>query len=319
MSDSLENETTRTLVTSSGMMNSPLVQIIRLMRPRQWPKNILIFGALLFTLGEYWKLFTPTMWQFLLVNAAAFVIFCALSGLIYIVNDIVDVEKDRAHPTKRNRPLASGALSVSVAISAAVVIGLVALPAAFLINQWFGLVSVTYVVLQLAYSFWLKHIVLIDVFAIAAGFVLRIVAGAVALSVPISAWLYVVATVASLFIGFGKRRAELELLQDEAANHRASLREYSLELLDQIIAVTIATTIMAYSLYTFSAENLPKNHAMMFTIPYVLYAMFRYLYLVHIKHQGGSPEEILLRDKPMLFAVTLWALTVGAILWFGRT
>lgn len=306
------------LTASAGIMNSPFVLVLRTMRPRQWSKNILIFGGFLFTLGEYWKLFSPAMWRYLLISAGAFVVFCGLSGMIYIVNDLVDIDKDRAHPTKRNRPLASGALSVPVAVGAAVVLGAVALPAAFLINPLFGIVSLCYVILQFAYSFWLKNIVLIDVFGIAAGFVLRVVAGAAALSVPISPWLYVVTTVASLFIGFGKRRAELELLQEAAVNHRASLRDYSLGLLDQIIAVTIASTIMAYSLYTFSAPNLPNNHTMMLTIPFVLYGMFRYLLLVHVKGQGGSPEEILLRDKPMLIAAALWTLSVGVILlWFG--
>lgn len=291
-----------------------LLSLIREMRPRQWPKNGLLFLPLLFTLGEYWQPFSETMWRFLGVSLVAFALFCALSGLVYIVNDIVDIDRDRAHPTKRNRPLASGALPLPAAVAAGAAILAIGLPASFLLGLSFGLVAVAYLVLQFAYSLWLKNIVLIDVFAIAAGFVLRTIAGAAVLGVQISPWLFVVTTVASLFIGFGKRRQELVLLETGAANHRASLRDYSLELLDQIIAVTIASVIMSYSLYTFSAENLPKNHAMMVTIPFVLYGLFRYLYLIHLQGQGGSPEEILLRDKPTLIAAALWGLTVALIL-----
>jgi 4-hydroxybenzoate polyprenyltransferase len=253
---------------------------------------------------------------------------------VYIVNDLVDVEKDRAHPRKRLRPIASGKLSRGAAISAAVAILAIALASSILLDRLsaslpyptgspvfpfafpFSLVAITYLILQIAYSFLLKNIVIIDVFAIAAGFLLRAVAGGVVIQVPISPWLYVVTVLLALFIGFGKRRNELLLLEGAAANHRAILRDYTADLLDQILSITAASTVIAYSLYTFSAENLPRNHAMMLTIPFALYGIFRYLYLIHVKNEGGSPEEILLRDRPFLAAAVIWAITVGVILYF---
>lgn len=312
--------------------------IIKEMRPRQWPKNGFVFLPLLFTVRQYWRPFTDSMWIFLTLTLGAFVVFCLASGFVYFVNDLVDAEQDRAHPTKKNRPIASGALPENVArVSVAVLLilsiaGAIALdlasqmfplPAGAAIFPFpfaFTAVTLTYLVLQVAYSFWLKHVVIVDVFSIAAGFVLRTVAGAAIIQVPISPWLYVLTTMLSLFIGFAKRRNEIVILEGNAKNHRAILDEYSPALLDQMISVTLATTVIAYSLYTFTAENLPKNHAMMLTIPFVLYGIFRYLYLIHIKNEGGSPEEALLRDRPLLLSVVLWGLAVVAILYvFGRT
>lgn len=312
--------------------------IIKEMRPRQWPKNAFVFLPVIFTVRQYWRPFTDSMWIFLGLTVGAFVVFCLASGFVYFVNDLVDVEQDRAHPTKRKRPIASGALPESVArvsigfLLALTLVGAVALD---WVSQQFPLpagapifpfpfaftgVTITYLVLQVAYSFWLKHIVIVDVFCIAAGFVLRTVAGAAIIQVPISPWLYMLTTMLSLFIGFAKRRNEIVILEGDAKNHRAILDEYSAELLDQMIAVTLATTVIAYSLYTFTAENLPKNHAMMLTIPFVLYGIFRYLYLIHIKNEGGSPEEALLGDRPLLISVVLWGLSAVAILYvFGRS
>lgn len=311
--------------------------VVKSMRPRQWSKNAMLFLPLLFTIQQYWRPFTPTMWRFFVFTLAGFVVYCLLSGVVYIINDLVDVEKDRAHPTKRNRPIASGKLDRVAAIASVVIIlaivlvgslaldlvsesypfpsGAPVLPFRFL----FTFVAGTYFVLQVAYSFYLKQIVILDVFGIAAGFLLRVVAGAVVIQVPISPWLYVVMMLGALFIGFGKRRNELVLLEDAAANHRSNLKEYTPELLDEMIAVTTAGTVLAYSLYTFTADNLPKNHAMMATIPFVLYGVFRYLYLVHVKNEGGSPEELLLRDRPLAGTIALWGLAVAVILYlFGN-
>lgn len=312
--------------------------IIKEMRPRQWPKNGFVFLPLIFTVRQYWSPLKPTMWEFLGLTLGAFIVFCLASGFVYFVNDLVDVEKDRAHPTKKNRPIASGKLPENVARVSIVVLLLLTLVGAVALDWYakmfpypsgepifpfsyaFTVVVITYLVLQVAYSFWLKHIVIVDVFCIAAGFVLRTVAGAAIIQVPISPWLYMLTTMLSLFIGFAKRRNELVVLEDDAKSHRAILEEYSAELLDQMIAVTLATTVIAYSLYTFTAENLPKNHAMMLTVPFVLYGIFRYLYLIHIKNGGGSPEEALLGDRPLLASVILWGLAVVAILYaFGRT
>src|SRR5581483_10934685 len=307
--------------------------IIREMRPRQWSKNLFVFLPLLFTIRQYWLPFSETMWIFVALTLGAFVVFCFASGFVYFVNDLVDVEKDRAHPLKRTRPIASGALPESVArvaLLAILAITLVGTVVLDLVSQRFPypsgapifpfpfaftVVTLTYLVLQVAYSFVLKNIVIIDVFCIAAGFVLRAVAGAAVIQVPISPWLYVLTTLLSLFIGFAKRRNELVVLEDNAANHRAILKEYSPELLDQMVSVTMACTVIAYSLYTFTAENLPKNHAMMLTIPFVLYVIFRYLYLIHVKNLGGSPEEMLLKDRPLLISIVLWGIAVVTILY----
>lgn len=316
---------------------STLLYVFKTMRPRQWSKNLILFAPLLFTVRKYWSPFSPNMWEFLSRTIAAFLIFCLLSGWVYIVNDLVDVDKDRAHPRKRLRPIASGNLSPRAAVAAAVVIVIVALGGSLLLDLQsqalpyptgtpivpfpfaFTSVALGYLFLQVAYSFALKHVVIIDVFAIAAGFLLRAVAGAVVIQVPTSPWLYVITLLLALFIGFSKRRHELVLLQGTAISHRAILREYTPELLDEMISVTTAGTVIAYSLYTFTAENLPQNHAMMLTIPFVLYGIFRYLYLIHIKNEGGSPEELLLRDRPLLISIVLWGLSVVAILYLdGR-
>lgn len=276
------------------------------------------------------------MWQFLTLTIAGFIVFCLVSGIVYIINDLVDVEKDRAHPRKRLRPIASGQLNRNTAIAAVFVVGGISLVASIALDLYsqtfpypagypafpapfaFTIVTLAYFLLQIAYSFVLKNWVILDVFAIASGFVLRAVAGAAVIQVPISPWLYVITVLLSLFLGFSKRRNELVLLEGEAVNHRAILKEYSTELLDELISITAACTVIAYSLYTFTAENLPKNHSMMLTIPFALYLIFRYLYLIHIKKEGGSPEEILLGDRPFAVAMVLYVVAVVAILLLGR-
>jgi 4-hydroxybenzoate polyprenyltransferase len=286
-----------------------LMNLLKTMRPKQWPKNVFIFTALVFVE----QLFTLVP---LLKTIAAFVLFCLMSSAVYIINDLVDIEKDRQHPTKRLRPLPSGQLKPSVAIAAGVLIPLVTLPFSFLLNLYFGFVVLAYFLTMTVYSFVFKNIVILDVLTVAAGFVLRAVAGAVVISVPISPWLYVCTTLVALFIGFSRRRHELILLAENANEHRASLNEYSLPLLDQMTAVVTSATIIAYSLYTFSAPNLPPNHTMMLTIPFVLYGLFRYLYLIHVENKGGTPEEIFLSDLPMMIALGLWGLAVIAVLYF---
>jgi 4-hydroxybenzoate polyprenyltransferase len=286
-----------------------LINLLKTMRPKQWPKNVFIFTALVFVE----QLFTPLP---LLKTIAAFILFCLLSSTVYLINDVADIEKDRQHPTKRLRPLPSGQLKPSVAIAAGVLIPLVTLPLSFLLNLYFGCIALVYLLTMIVYSFIIKNILILDVLTVAAGYVLRAVAGAVVISVPISPWLYVCTTLVALFIGFSRRRHELVLLGENATGHRASLNEYSLPLLDQMIAVVTSATVIAYSLYTFSAPNLPPNHAMMLTIPFVLYGLFRYLYLIHVENKGGTPEEIFLSDLPMMIALGLWALAVIAVLYF---
>ena len=295
-----------------------LLNLFKTMRPRQWIKNLIIYLPFLFTLHQYWQPFTRQMYEMFVTATVGFVLFCVLSGVIYLINDWVDIEKDRLHPTKRFRPLASGALSKTVAQTAIVFFLVVALPLSFLVDLEFGMVALIYFVTMLVYSFVLKNLVIIDVFTLAAGLVLRALAGAAAINVPASPWLYVCTVLLALYLGFSKRRHELALLEEDAAKHRLILKEYTPQVLDEMISVTTASFVMAYSLYTFSAENLPKNHAMMLTIPFALYVVFRLLYLVHVKNMGGSPEEMVLRDKWLFGALVAWGLVaVGILFVFG--
>ncbi|MDO8689829.1 MAG: decaprenyl-phosphate phosphoribosyltransferase [Dehalococcoidia bacterium] len=296
-----------------------LREIFLSMRPRQWTKNLIILLPLPFTVNQSWYLSEfLTIGRMALNSVAAVAVFCMLSGSIYLINDLTDIEKDRQHPHKRRRPLASGRLGRAPALVAVGVLLAVSLPASFLLNWIFGVVALVYFAIMVSYSFVLKHIVLVDVLTISVGFVLRAVAGAVAIKVPISPWLYVCTIMLALFLGLGKRRHELILLEGAAGQHRQILEEYSAELLEQLMVLVGAATVMAYSLYTFSAENVPKNYAMMLTIPYVLYGIFRYLYLVHIKDEGGSPEELLMRDRPIMISIALWLLSSAVILLFFR-
>jgi len=283
-----------------------LKALIKAMRPRQWTKNVVLFAALVFdqqlTVGNL-----PAV----LRTTAGFLIFCLLSGVVYIINDIADVEADRQHPDKRRRPIASGKLPISVARTFVVIVLVVIIPLSVLLSPAFAAIAISYLLLNLAYSLRIKHIPLLDVFAIALGFVLRVAAGVVLIDVArFSPWLYVVTTLGSLYLGFGKRRAELALLADGANSHRRVLEGYTLPLLDQLITIVSSTTIVAYSLYTFSAPNLPENHIMMLTIPFVMYGIFRYLYLIQVKHSGGAPEDVLLSDRPLQASIILWGISV---------
>ncbi|MFZ6018966.1 MAG: decaprenyl-phosphate phosphoribosyltransferase, partial [Chloroflexota bacterium] len=270
-----------------------LSALIKSMRPRQWSKNIFVLAAVVFDK----KLLNP---EAISKSLAGMVLFCLLSSSVYLINDILDAEADRNHPQKRNRPIASGKLPVPVAAAAAVGIILITIPVSFLLSPLFGWIALIYFLVNLAYSTRLKHIPLIDVLIIAAGFVLRVAAGVSLIEVErFSPWLYVVTTLLALYIGFGKRRAELTLLQNDANNHRRVLDGYNLALLDQLITIVSGTTIVAYSLYTFSAPNLPDNHSMMLTIPFVIYGIFRYLYLIQVEQAGGAPEDIVLTDRPL--------------------
>jgi 4-hydroxybenzoate polyprenyltransferase len=231
------------------------------------------------------------------------------SSTIYLINDIADIEEDKLHPKKKMRPLASGRLSVQVAAIAALLLALISIATSFLLSSGFGSILFLYLVINLFYSFWLKHIPIIDVMLVASGFVLRVGAGVTLITVErFSPWLYVCTTLLALFMSLGKRRAEISLLADKANSHRRVLDGYSIALLDQLIGIVSATTIMAYSLYTFSAENLPANHLMMLTIPFVLYGIFRYLYLIQIKGAGGAPDELILSDYPLMATFLLWGL-----------
>ncbi|MGK4006291.1 decaprenyl-phosphate phosphoribosyltransferase [Sorangium sp. So ce1036] len=293
------------------------VALLRAMRPRQWTKNLLLFGGFLFTVNERWTPFTESMWTHLGRAAGGFLLFCGLSSAVYLLNDLKDIERDRLHPVKRNRPLASGALPPRLAQRAVVLLTLVTAVLGYALSPLFAALCACYFLMQLLYTFALKEMVILDVLVIALGFVLRAVGGAVVLGVDISPWLYTVTLLGALFLGLAKRRHELVVLGD-AAQHRPILKEYTRGMLDQLIGIVTAGTIMAYSLYTFTAANLPANHLMMLTIPFVIYGVFRYLYLIHLRQEGGSPEEVLLHDRPLIGAILLWASSAGVILAFFR-
>ncbi len=287
-----------------------LPPLIQALRPVQWSKNLLVFAALLFSLN----VFDRTKFA---QAAGAFVVFCAVSSAIYLLNDVRDRAQDAHHPLKRRRPIASGKVNPSIAMGMAVALGIGGMVGAYLIDPELALVVGAYLGLMILYSFGLKRVVLLDVIVISIGFVLRAAAGAVAIDVPISPWLYICSMLLALMLGFGKRRHELLMLRDSASQHRANLDAYSVPLLDQIIAVTSSAAVVAFSVYTFTSPALPENHSMMLTIPIVLYAVFRYLFLIYKEHLGGSPELLLIHDRPMQLSILLWAVASGAILYWN--
>ena len=278
-------------------------ELITTMRPKQWYKNLVIFAGIIFSLN----LLNFQMW---LDVISAFAIFCMLSGSEYIINDIIDVEKDRKHPKKCKRPIASGKLKVSHALLFAIILIIVAGGSAYLINTQFLVVSITYFLLILFYSLFLKHLIIVDILVISIGFVIRAIAGCLAINVFISPWLVICAFLLALFLALGKRRHELILLAENAKEHRRILEGYSVEMLDQMISITTGALIISYSLYTFLTDNI----CMMFTIPLVIYGLFRYLFLVHSKNIGEEPE-MLFKDKGMVICMVLWVVLVMAILY----
>ncbi|MBE3143728.1 MAG: decaprenyl-phosphate phosphoribosyltransferase [Planctomycetes bacterium] len=284
-----------------------LFELLKTMRPRQWTKNVFVLAAMVFDR----QLTHPVA---LLHSIAGFMLFCLASSAVYILNDIIDVEADRNHPKKRNRPIASGKLPIPVAGIVAIVLLVVACTLAYILSKGFFLIILVYLLVNLAYSTWLKHIPLIDVIVLASFYVLRVASGVSLIQVQrFSPWLYIVTTLLALYIGFGKRRAELSLLAGDANSHRRVLDGYTIPFLDQLITIVSSTTIIAYSLYTFTAPNLPVSHSMMLTIPFVLYGIFRYLYLIQVKEEGGAPEDLILGDRPLQITVVLFGIAVMLI------
>lgn len=281
------------------------------MRPRQWTKNGFIFFALIFDK----QLFSPEPF---FRTLQGFFLFCLISSAVYLFNDIADIEGDRQHPQKKHRPLASGLLPIGVAFGAAIVLAIVALVLGYFLKPAFAGILAVYLVLNLLYSRWLKHVPILDVMIISSGFVLRVAAGVVLITVErFSPWLYMITILFSLYIGLGKRRAEINLLEQGASAHRKVLDGYTIPLLDQYITIVSGMTIIAYSLYTFSAPNLPVNHSMMLTIPFVVYGIFRYLQLIQTGHAAGAPDEVALKDRPLQITVVLWGLAVIAVFYLS--
>ena len=295
--------------TAETPARSTLFNLLLSLRPGQWTKNLVVFAGLIWGL----RLFEPDA---VARAGAAFLLFCALSGVVYLLNDVADREADRLHPVKARRPIASGALPVSTALVTASVLAVMSLAAAFELGTWFGLTAAGYTLLLAVYTALLKHIVIIDVLTIATGFVLRAIGGAVVIDVQVSSWLLVCTLLLALFLAMSKRRHELVALSD-ATGHRRILEEYSPYLLDQMIAVVTASTLIAYAFYTISPETQQKfgTGLLSLTIPFPLYGIFRYLYLVHRREGGGSPAEMLLRDRPLLWCVVLWITTVVVIVY----
>jgi 4-hydroxybenzoate polyprenyltransferase len=287
------------------------IEIFKSLRPQQWIKNLFIFAPLVFSQNIFNR-------PLLLKTIEAFVAFCLISSAHYIFNDLRDLEEDRRHPVKSKRPLASGRLNKGPAVVALLAIGAAGLALAAAIGVPFLIIAAGYLVLQTAYSMWLKHVVILDVFVVAAGFLIRVVAGGLAIKVEISSWLLICTILLALFLAMGKRRYELVLLDKDAASHRPILKEYNTYLLDQMISVVTASTLVAYCLYTISAETVAKfgTRNLIFTVPFVLYGIFRYLYLIHQRAEGGTPEALIIRDKPLLIDIFLWVAAAALILRF---
>ncbi len=283
--------------------------ILVTLRPRQWVKNGFLFAALLFS-----KKFLDPASD--LKAALAFLSFCLATGAVYILNDLADLREDRAHPEKSKRPIAAGRLAPRTAIVVMVIAGLAGLAVAITLNRLFVLALASYLALQVLYSFWLKHVVILDIFSIAAGFMIRVIAGGLAIKVSISDWLIICTALLSLFLAMGKRRHELVLLDKDAVSHRPILREYSTGLLDQMISVVTSSTLVAYCLYTISDVTAAKfgTRNLVLTIPFVLYGIFRYLYLIYQKGSGGTPEDLIIKDPPLWVSVFLWMTASAAII-----
>jgi len=286
-------------------------ELFRALRPQQWIKNLFVYAPLIFSQN--------VLNQALVLRATlAFLAFCLISSAVYLLNDLRDIEEDRQHPLKAHRPLASGRLKRSTAVAALAIIAPAGFLVALLVNRSFVFIALGYFALQIAYTLWLKHVVILDIFVVASGFLLRVVAGGFAIRVYLSSWLLICTTLLALFLAMGKRRHEIVLMEGRAASHRPILKEYNIYLLDQMISVVTASTLLAYCLYTISEETVAKfgTRNLIFTVPFVLYGIFRYLYLIHQKAEGGTPESLIIRDKPLLTAIALWIGVAAAVLNF---
>ncbi len=294
-------------------MGNAAIALIRSMRPVQWLKNGFVLSPIIFS----GRIAEPDAW---VRSLLAVVAFCAASSATYLLNDVLDREADRAHPTKRTRPIAAGEVTAGAALAAAVVLAALAAALAVALGGWFAAVLAAYLGLTALYSVVLKEAVFVDVLVVAVGFVLRVVGGAVAIDVPVSRWLLLCAYLLALYLALGKRRAELALLGEEAGNHRVVLGHYTLPMVDQAISVVLGATVLAYALYTVAPDTVAKvgSEWLMATVPVVLYGLFRYLYLLHQHELGGSPTRVLITDRPLLVCVVVWLAVAAAVIGSGR-
>ena len=287
-----------------SLLTRNLFGLIKTMRLRQWPKNVVVYAGLVFD-GQLFHI------DRLLATTVVAICFCLVSSSVYIINDLTDIEKDRLHPRKKHRPLPAGALSPQFALIAAIFLAITSIAIATWLQPWVGIVTMVYLLQNIAYSFYLKHIVLIDAMVLSLGFLLRVLAGVLVANVTnFSPWLYVCITLLALFLSFGKRRHEITLLQDDAAAHRASLQDYNLPLLDQIMTLVTTSTFVTYTFYSFEAQTaLVHDGRMLLTTPFVFFAITRYLYLIHVQKRGGAPDELIFEDRPLLINGFLWVIT----------
>ncbi len=294
-------------------MAQKISALIRSLRPEQWLKNGFVLAPIVFS----GLIHDPSAWFRSLAAVAA---FCAASSAVYLINDVLDREADRAHPVKQNRPIAAGLVSVTEALATSAALVTVALVVAVWLGGWFPLILIAYICLVLLYSAVLKQAVFLDVLVVAAGFVLRVVGGAVAIDVPVSRWLLLVTYLLALYLALGKRRTELTLLGDGAGEHRAVLGHYTLPMVDSAISVVLGATVLAYALYTVAPDTVAKvgSEGLMATVPIVLYGLFRYLYLLHRHELGGSPTKALLTDRPLLICVVFWLIVAAVVINAGR-
>jgi len=284
------------------------------MRPKQWTKNVIIYAGLVFD-GQ---LFRPE--PFILITIS-FVLLCLAASTIYIVNDLADIERDRQHPKKKYRPLASGQLPVRLGIVAALLLPIIAVGGALLYKPGYAAILTAYIALNMLYTFWLKHVAIIDILVITSGYVLRVAGGVLVIEVArFSPWLYTCTALLALFLAIGKRRQELITLGDNAAAVRPIFKDYNLPLLDNMLNIVTTSTLIAYILYTIEAPSLllAGNNLALITVPFVMYALFRYLYLIHVNGEGGAPDEVILRDHPLQAAIALWGLTFIFILYLPK-
>lgn len=288
-----------------------LIGLIRTMRPKQWTKNVVVYAGIVFD-GQLFNV------DAFLRITLGFILLCLISSSIYLINDLVDIEADRQHPKKRFRAIPSGQLPIPIAIGSAIILVIATLGIGFALSPYFAAVLLTYLIIHLLYSFYLKHIVLLDIFAVASGFILRVLAGVTLVQVmAFSPWLYASIGLLALFLVIGKRRQELVMLADKAGSVRVTLDSYNLPLLDDMLRMVTTATLVTYILYTIEAPSilLAGTNLALLTVPFVLYALFRYLYLIHVKGEGSAPDEVLLKDRPLLIAILLWGVTFVAILY----
>ena len=298
-----------------------MLSLVKSMRPRQWVKNLVVFLPLVFSINEAWSLSAINeqhTLELLSKNIIALVSFIFACSAVYMLNDLLDAESDRNHDSKKSRPIAAGEINVTIALVTAVLFAVVALLIASLVNTNLFYAVATYMMLMVAYSLFLREIMILDIFAISAGFVIRVVAGALAINIPVSPWLYVCMGFGALFIALSKRHAELNLTESEEAYNRTTLQTYSLGLIETFITLALSTTLISYILYTFTAPNLPDNNAMMVTIPFIVYGTFRYLYLVKERRLGEKPEDVLVTDRPLIICVIFWLAVTVTVLYFFR-